>query len=140
MSNFTAADYARKLTGNQIAYLAIVDQIWSRSDVFVDEIIEDIEDTEGFYDVSAEELNLDFVMDTLNDDQVERVVENYRAIDEQDMEDMLTMDIVEAVLGKDSSFDHFGGVEVTTTGNTGSYAYRMHNDDDVSVIDILEAF
>lgn len=137
----TAAQIARKLDTNQIIYLFIANSLWERTDVFVDESIEDIEDTGGEFD-GANWFALDYVDGAFNDEHVAEVITAWKHLhDDGVYEDCSTLDVLDSLFGGFATIESFQNVVIHVAQETGSYAdnWNPRTANDVEIAAILEA-
>lgn len=138
----TAQEVANRLNRNEIAYLYAAQEIFLMSDIWEDQIIEDIEATGGkFSDDNF--IYLDFDLNAhFDQDGVEEVVSHWRKMVEKmnDSDDLITAtEMIDNILFNGASITDFHGVVFRTDKETGSYDYEVHGEDDVEVLDVLEA-
>lgn len=138
----TAQEIANRLNHNEIAYLYSAQEIFLMSDIWEDQIIEDIEATGGkFSDDNF--IYLDFDLNAhFDQDGVEEVVSHWRKMVEKmnDSDDLITAtEMIDNILFNGASITDFHGVVFRTDKETGSYDYEVHGEDDVEVLDVLEA-
>ena len=135
-----AKTIALSLTNDQAVYLHIAQKLWEESDIFAEDIIADIEDTEGQYSV-FNELSLDFSEQPFNDIQVEDTIDLWYQLVDHEGEyvdsNISSLDVLDHILGTDTSIESFYNVEVNVVGATGSYAYPARSDKKVKIQDIL---
>lgn len=137
-----AQEIANKLNHNEIAYLYAAQEIFLMSDIWEAQIIEDIEATGGkFSDDNF--IYLDFDLNAhFDQDGVEEVVSHWRKMVEKmnDSDDLITAtEMIDNILFNGASITDFHGVVFRTDKETGSYDYEVHGEDDVEVLDVLEA-
>lgn len=138
----TAQEIANKLNHNEIAYFYIAQEIFLMSDIWEDQIIEDIEATGGKFS-DDNYIYLDFYINAQFDqDGVEEVVSQWKKMMEKmnDSDDIITAtEMIDNILFNGASITDFHGVVFRTEKDTGSYDYEVHGEDDVEVVDVLEA-
>lgn len=137
----TAAQIARKLNTNQIIYLFIANSLWSGTDVFVDESIEDIEDTGGEFD-GDNWFALDYIDGSFNNEHVAEVITAWKHLhDDGVYEDCSTLDVLDSLFGGFATIESFQNVVIHVAQETGSYAdsWNPRTANDVEIAAILEA-
>ena len=138
----TAQEIANKLNHNEIAYLYAAQEIFLMSDIWEDQIVEDIEATGGKFS-DDNYIYLDFDVNAQFDqDGVEEVVLQWKKMMEKlnDSDDIITAtDMIDNILFNGASITDFHGVVFRTEKDTGSYDYEVHGEDDVEVVDVLES-
>lgn len=137
-----AQEIANKLSHNEIAYLYAAQEIFLMSDIWEDQIIEDIEATGGKFS-DGNYIYLDFDINAQFDqDGVEEVVLQWKKMMDKlnNSDDIITAtDMIDNIPFNGASITDFHGVVFRTEKDTGSYDYEVHGEDDVEVIDVLEA-
>lgn len=137
----TAAQIARKLNTNQIIYLFIANSLWERTDVFVEESIEDIEDTGGEFD-GGNWFALDYIDGDFNDEHVAEVITAWKHLhDDGVYEDCSTLDVLDSLFGGFATIESFQNVVIHVAQETGSYtdSWNPRTANDVEIAAILEA-
>ena len=138
----TAQEIANKLNHNEIAYLYAAQEIFLMSDIWEAQIIQDIEATGGKFS-DDNYIYLDFDINAQFDqDGVEEVVLQWKKMMEimNESDDIITAtDMIDNILFSGASITDFHGVVFRTEKDTGSYDYEVHGEDDVEVVDVLEA-
>lgn len=138
----TTQEIANKLNHNEIAYLYIAQEIFLMSDIWEDQIIEDIEATGGkFSDDNFIYLDFD-VNAQFDQDGVEEVVFHWKKMMDKlnNSDDIITAtEMIDNILFNGASITDFHGVVFRTEKDTGSYDYEVHGEGDVEVVDVLES-
>lgn len=136
-----AQEIANKLNHNEIAYLYAAQEIFLMSDIWEDQIVEDIEATGGKFS-DDNYIYLDFDVNAQFDQNgVEEVVSQWKKMMEKmnDSDDIITAtDMIDNILFNGASITDFHGVVFRTEKDTGSYDYEVHGEDDVELMDILD--
>lgn len=138
----SAQEITNKLNHNEIAYLYIAQEIFLMSDIWEDQIMEDIEATGGeFSDDNF--IYLDFDINAQFDqDGVEEAVSHWKKMMEKMnySDDLITAtEMIDNILFNGASITDFHGVVFRTDKETGSCNYEVHGEDDVEVVDVLES-
>lgn len=137
-----AQEIANKLNHNEIAYLYAAQEIFLMSDIWEAQIVEDIEATGGKFS-DDNYIYLDFDINAQFDqDGVEEVVSQWKKMMDElnNSDDIITAtDMIDNILFNGANITDFHGVVFRTDKETGSYDYEVHGEDDVEVIDVLEA-
>lgn len=138
----TAQEIANKLNHNEIAYLYAAQEIFLMSDIWEAQIIEDIEATGGKFS-DCNYIYLDFDVNAQFDQGgVEEVVSQWKKMMDKlnNSDDIITAtDMIDNILFNGASITDFHGIVFRTEEDTGSYEYEVRGEDDVEVIDVLEA-
>ena len=143
MQKSIAEKIANNLTNEQIIYLFIANELWDMTEIFVEESIEDIEDTCGEFS-DDNWFALDYVNNAFDNDHVNEVITAWKALHDEDGEyqdEYSTLEILDMLLGENSSVEYFQNIVIHVAKETGSYAdcWNPRSDTDVEIIDILNA-
>lgn len=141
MSKEKAHKIATKLTKEQIIYLHIANELWDGSDIFCDSIIDDVQDTDGEFG-SDNWVALDYIKQEFDNDHVAKVIATWKTLHDEDGDIdpcYSSLDVMDMLMGDFAMLDNFYCVNYNVAGETGSYAWNPRGEDEVEIIEILQA-
>lgn len=134
-------NHASTMSNNKAIYLFITQQVWSSSDIWEEQIIEDIEATGGvFSDDNAIIVDYD-VNSNPPQGELEEVIARWKVMmnkAEEEDEIVSSTHIVDTILFVGATIEDFYGITFKTLKDTGSDDYQVHGEDDVELMDILD--
>lgn len=134
----TAQQIAESLTKEQIVYLYIADSLWGGTDVFAEDVIEDVKDTGGEFG-SNNWVSLDYCEGDFDNKHVVDVINTWRSLCYEYDTDYghSSLEVLDTLMGEGSALDNFTCVTFNVAGETGSYAWTPRSDDSIEIIEIL---
>lgn len=134
-------NHASTMSKNKAIYLFIAQQVWSSSDIWEEQIIEDIEATGGvFSDDNVIIMDYD-VNSNPPQGELEEVIARWKVMmnkAEEENEIVSSTHIVDTILFVGATIEDFYGITFRTLKETGSADYQVHSEDDVELMDILD--
>lgn len=134
-------NHSTTMSNNKAIYLFIAQQVWCTSDIWEEQIIEDIEATGGvFSDDNAIIVDYD-VNSNPPQGELEEVIARWKVMmnkAEEEDEIVSSTHIVDTILFVGATIEDFYGIAFKTLKDTGSDGYQVHGEDDVELMDILD--